>query len=145
MPMDDLLGGSHVNIGRDYVWTTQTFKEVRDLSDTGQEYLNNLQNRYNDNSSESQVRERRKKNGYVYPSQDQVNDLPSEQRIIVLAAVLSLSTLSCPSFKLTRATMNPYKWLPRLEEQRTMSKDVLFTGFFRSRFRLFGRHSQKRK
>ena len=61
MQMDDLIGNCRVNIVRDYDWTTPTFDKPRELTDTGQDYLNNLQKRYYDNSADLQIQEQRKK------------------------------------------------------------------------------------
>lgn len=90
MPMDDLIEGCRVNIGRDYDWTTPTFKEMRDLTDRGEDYLNNLQKIYYENSSSTVVQERRKKMAKSIPFKSKSMILPmSKESLFSLQLILS--------------------------------------------------------
>ena len=90
---DDMMDGVRVNIGREYDWTTPTFQEERLITDDGETYLTNLQERFYGANEKLEVQPRQKRNGDVYPLNEQIGDLNEEQRVIVFAAIDALMPL----------------------------------------------------
>ena len=103
---NDWLDKFRVNIGEDYPWNESPFRGTRDLTCSGETYLNNLRDQYynqttNEVAGQPEIPTKRDGSGYGV---DQLNE---EQRLIVLMAVDTVMKFltNHPDYEPMRATI----------------------------------------